>query len=264
MKVKLYNQYIMRRFKSTRLKDSEVLILAYHHISNDFKSNSTITPKQFKEDIKYLRETGFKFIHFKDLLKISLNLGPYVILTFDDGYSSVYDVVYSELKKYDLKFSLAPILGYYMFNMEKANQKHLVHLTSNQFEELLASNLVEILNHTIDLHNSHGKSLFSNNPCGVGISKINLLEKTDNYEVRIAIDLDLSQEFLFKYKNYSNFFVYPYGRHPKYSKNIIKEKFKGSVITKIGIRKFKNEKDLFDIPRITRRAGLSLVELDIR
>ena len=81
-----------------------------------------------------------------------------MLLTFDDGYSSFYKLVFPLLRAYKYPATLA-IVGSWMEQREKvmsgARQVERPRFrTLEQLKEIAASGLVEIASHSYDLH--HG------------------------------------------------------------------------------------------------------------
>ena len=121
------------------------LSLMYHKISeNPAEQNAfCISPKEFEEDICYLKKQGYRFCtasETKDLSKWE----KCVFITFDDGYESDYLYALPILEKYQAKATFF-IIG------SSVGQGD--HITKKQLEQLSQSPLVEIGNHSYELHN---------------------------------------------------------------------------------------------------------------
>jgi hypothetical protein len=94
-----------------------VLILMYHQIVKDKDGTGSTyqrTQSQFRADLGYLRDNGYKVIGFDDFQKIRYGrmptIGPkMVILSFDDGWKSQYDNAFPILKEFGFKASFAII-----------------------------------------------------------------------------------------------------------------------------------------------------------
>ena len=85
--------------------NAQVVIFGYHRFVNSIKHPDTeITPAAFEEQMKELKEKGVSVIGMQDFLawKRGEKAIPAkaVILTFDDGWKSQYDVGWPILKKY--------------------------------------------------------------------------------------------------------------------------------------------------------------------
>ena len=179
----------------------------------------------------------------------------------DDGYESIYNIIYPFLYKLNIKFSIAPILGHYIYKTEK---RHNPHLTKEQTNKMLKSGLVELLYHTVDLHNKKGKTLFKSLKCGEGVKKINKKESKNTHTLRIVKDVHKSREIMENFIGYTaNVFVYPYGAYDENSKEVIQNNFRATVGTDIGIINLANDNNnkLIDIPRIKIIDGLKIGEI---
>jgi len=81
-----------------------VTILAYHDIKEPSRSQMQVTPKEFEEQMSYLHANGYSVIPLEGFFNfINLRQGvpaKSVVITFDDGWKSVYKTAYPILKKY--------------------------------------------------------------------------------------------------------------------------------------------------------------------
>ncbi len=82
-----------------------VPVLAYYSFSKNKPSKISITQDDFKAQMKYLKENDYHVIMLDQLLDF-LDYKEQipeksVVITFDDGWSSVYDFAFPILKKYD-------------------------------------------------------------------------------------------------------------------------------------------------------------------
>ena len=86
-----------------------VPILAYHHVRQqwpqDFQGRTmTVTTAAFKEELVYLRDSGYHTVTLSELtnaLFYGLPLpGKPVVLTFDDGYENAFSEAFPLLKQY--------------------------------------------------------------------------------------------------------------------------------------------------------------------
>jgi peptidoglycan/xylan/chitin deacetylase (PgdA/CDA1 family) len=91
----------------------KVPILMYHYISvppedaDVYRTDLSVTPQNFREQMAYLAENGYTTIDFYDLAlaitnKIELPAKP-VIITLDDGYVDNYDNAFPILQEYGLE-----------------------------------------------------------------------------------------------------------------------------------------------------------------
>lgn len=102
------NQYMIHE------KDLQIPIFLYHHI---VKKESEIqyeymqtTEETFEKQIKGLKELGYHFISYEDLVQYKEGNKPLYknscLLTFDDGCDDVYYNAYPIMKKYEVPFTM--------------------------------------------------------------------------------------------------------------------------------------------------------------
>lgn len=87
-----------------------LVILQYHHISEKTPHATSISPELFKQHMAYLKEKKFKVVSILDV-KDWVQKGERVpdgavAITFDDGYTSVYENAFPILKKYKFPFTV--------------------------------------------------------------------------------------------------------------------------------------------------------------
>ncbi|MCD8475624.1 MAG: hypothetical protein LRY40_03090 [Shewanella fodinae] len=71
------------------------IILQYHHVSETTPKVTSVTPVQFKQQMQYLADNGFRVVPLADVvqaIKSKQELpAKTVAITFDDGYRSIFD-----------------------------------------------------------------------------------------------------------------------------------------------------------------------------
>ncbi|MGI1679718.1 MAG: polysaccharide deacetylase family protein [Cellvibrionaceae bacterium] len=86
------------------------VVLQYHHVSHSAPKATRISPQLFSQHLYYLRENGYKVVPLYELvhaLENRLTLpDKTVAITFDDGYSSIYDTAFPLLKEYGYPFTV--------------------------------------------------------------------------------------------------------------------------------------------------------------
>lgn len=126
-----------------------VPILMYHHIRVNPRPNDptwaalNVTPQQLDDQLNYLMMHNYHTITLDQLWdalnnKASLPENP-IILTFDDGYSNLYDNAYPLLKKYHINAVAFIITG--VLNSA-------AYLSWDQIAEMDRSGLIEFGAHT--------------------------------------------------------------------------------------------------------------------
>ena len=144
---------ILPKTKKSKNANVKIPILLYHDFvttvpdSDPDNFNYINTPQSYEENIKVLLENGYTFISFQELNdanngKISLPEKP-ILVTFDDGYASNYEYIFSILKKYNVKVSIFVVTD--KIGKEVYGKKYLSWV---QCREMQDSGLVEIFSHS--------------------------------------------------------------------------------------------------------------------
>lgn len=121
---------------------TRIPILNYHKIetSPDIGITSR-TPADFENDIKLFSEAGYNFIGFNDLHTKQISSEKNIILTFDDGYESIYHRARSILRRYSAKaciFVPVNFIGQYNnWDVQFGSHKYK-HLNQPQIKTLIA------------------------------------------------------------------------------------------------------------------------------
>lgn len=235
-------------------------IIMYHHISEKSSSlgNYVVSPEQFENDLKYIKELGYTTISVDELIKFSEGKFDMpekaIMITFDDGYLSFYEYAYPLLKKYNMKAALS-IIGRYtdLYSECDDHNVNYAHVTWDNISEMSKSGLVEIENHTYDMH-----ILNERKGCTIKSG-----ESEDCYKTTLSSDLTIVQE---KIKNATGktplAFTYPFGRMCKQSYDIIAEMgFKVSFGCEEKVNYLDKENpDLYKLKRFNRSSGKSSAE----
>ncbi len=196
-----------------------VPIIMYHQVKNSGFGNDCISPNEFENDLKYLKENNYNTITMTQLIdyvydKKELPQNP-VILSIDDGYLSTYLNVYPLLKKYNMKIVLS-IVGKSVDDFSKVCDENInySHATWDQVKEMQRSGLVEIQNHSYNLHKI---TKWRYGCC----QKTN--ESLEHYEEFLSNDLNkLQEEIMSVTGNSPNTFTYPYGKYNEKTEAIVK------------------------------------------
>lgn len=129
-----------------------VAVLVYHQLDTS-GSPGTVAPEQFAAHLEMLRDEGYHILHPDEFAAYMAGLleipDRSVLITFDDGYESLYTEAYPLLQKYQ-----APAMAFiitHWFDYE-GPWLGLPHLTREQGQELAASGLISLQVHT---HNQH-------------------------------------------------------------------------------------------------------------
>ena len=233
-------------------------IIMYHSLLKESarQGDYIISPDIFEKDLKYLEANGYTTIVMQDLINyvnkdIPLPVKP-VMLTFDDGYYNNYYYAFPIVKKHRAKIVISPI-GYYtdLFTGSDPNHPNYSYCTWDQINEMKRSGLVEIQNHTYNLHSSSGTRL--------GAKKLKN-ESTADYVDLLRTDLSKMQQKMKEQTGYiPTTFVYPFGAVSKDSMPVIKSLgFQASLTCRKKINYItKNPNCLYCLGRFLRPAGSS-------
>lgn len=190
-------------------KIAEVPIIMYHLVTKNSRyiGKHGITPEELESDLKFLKEKGYQTIVMEDLIAFvkkerDLPDKP-IVLTFDDGNSSDYRYLYPLLQKYDMK-AVVSVLGRPTDECTVLASNHegthnFPTLTWNQIKEMNDSKLVEIQNHSYDLHKDEGSGQKQG-------------ESVEDYHKRLREDLKKMQARTKEMLGFEpNTFTYPFG-----------------------------------------------------
>lgn len=138
---------------------AKVPIIMYHSILKDPATAGTYTlsPAALESDLSYLKQRGYETITVSDLLTYVQEGTPLpskpVMITFDDGFYNNYVYAYPLLKEKNMK-AVISIIGNQtrIFTENGEENAYWSYLTSARCKEMIASDTIEIQNHSYDLH----------------------------------------------------------------------------------------------------------------
>ena len=134
----------------------EVPVLLYHHLAAEADGPLTISARQFEAQIKALTEAGYTGVSLEQLVDYvekgtELPDKP-VVITFDDGYASNYEIAYPILQNYGMKATIFVIGSSVGKDTYKETSYPIIpHFGYKEAREMLSSGLVEIQSHTSDV-----------------------------------------------------------------------------------------------------------------
>lgn len=238
-------------------------VVMYHQITK----NSTrageycVTLNELEGDLEYLKEKGYSAIDIEQLLDHIYNNEPLpekpVMLTFDDGYETVYSYLLPLLEKHNM-CAVASVVGAYADLFTQLNDHTLSYSYMNwaEIDELANGDRIEIQNHSYDLHklNNSGRN---------GAKKVSG-ESVHEYSAFLNLDLGKMQSLTEeKTGRKPCAFTYPYGCYSKESKDILKSMgFGAALVCEARINYIDTESTdwLFRIGRFNRPHGINRAE----
>lgn len=197
-------------------------ILMYHHILKDTSKQNkyTISPKEFESDLQYIKENGYKTVTVQNLIDYCENGKALpekpIMITFDDGYESVYAYAVPLLREYEM-CAVVNIIGKYtdLYSESDDHSVNYTHITWEQLKACMEDGTLEVASHTYDMHtNQDGRN---------GIKK---KKSESDSEYRKAITEDLTQlqnraQEMLGVQPVA--FAYPFGQISKETLPILKE-----------------------------------------
>lgn len=158
-------------------------VLVYHHIEELVNSDVSCTPLQFEEHMKALLSEKVRFVNLNDLYKIIIgginsftDKENLVMVTFDDGYESLYHYALPIAKKYQI-----PMVVFMITSRLGLKPQNVRYLSEEQIKEMIGSGLFEFCSHT---HNFHTNILVMYNSFNPQL--INSFEQVIEYDLMIS------------------------------------------------------------------------------
>jgi len=133
------------RNRSESFQAIQVPILLYHRFGPMASDSMTVTTDNFKSDLKYLSDNGYRVIPLGDLVGYYLGrkkppLPGAVAITVDDGHKSIYTDMLPLVKKYQIPVTL--------FIYPSAISNATYAMTWSQLRELKETGLFDLQSHT--------------------------------------------------------------------------------------------------------------------
>lgn len=144
--------------KSEGDKGIAIPVLMYHHISDNVASDTVISEERFAHQMQLLSDNGFHPVSLSQLIDyvengVDLPEKP-VVLTFDDGYYSNYEIAFPIIKKYGYPAAFFIIGSSFGHMQYYKSTEYLVtpHFGPYEARKMLESGLVTIQSHSYDMH----------------------------------------------------------------------------------------------------------------
>lgn len=235
-----------------------VPVLMYHSLLKDTSRSGqyVIPPTLFASDLAWLKAHGYETVFMQDLIDYvdkgtSLPEKP-VVITFDDGYYNNYLYGFPILQEQNMK-AVISIIGLYTdkFSAVDENNAYYSHCTWPQINEMLRSGLVEIQNHTYNLHTYNNERHGCAKKAG---------EPLTSYHSLLCEDvLKLQNRITEMTGTVPTTFTYPFGSFSGETKQIIGELgFRATLSCESGISLVtRDPESLYLLKRFLRPAGKS-------
>jgi len=239
---------------------AEVPIIMYHSLAGAGASTS-ISGAAFEADVQYLRDNGYQAVTLQALVDFVHHGVPLpekpVVLSFDDGYYNNYSIGLPLALEYSMPIVVS-VIGKdteIWSEIPSTNLKN-GHVTWEQIREMAASGVVEIANHTWDLHKH------ANGRKGAAIRHGEDLER---YRMALQEDLGKLQTALTEHAGVTPIgFVFPFGRICPEATEILAEMgFLVTLSCRDGVNTLARGDGacLFDLRRFERTPGRSVADI---
>ena len=138
-------------------EDARVTVLMYHHLSREGGSEVDLAVSLFEEQLRALRDAGCTAVTLEDLYAYVDRGTPLpekpVLITFDDGYESNYDLAWPLLERYGMKatiFAIGVSVGKDTY--KDTDYAMTPHFGYDQAREMMDSGVISVQTHTYDMH----------------------------------------------------------------------------------------------------------------
>ncbi len=212
----------------------EFSVISYHDVVDlgqtpDMKIfPQTITRNLLVQHFNLIAELGYHPVSYQQVLDARAGKQPLpdkaIMLTFDDGYRSFYDIVYPLLKLYDYP-AVTAVVGSWI---DVPDGQQVAYgettlprerfMTWDELREMQQSPLVEVASHTYDLHKGVVGNPFGNQQPAATTSvwSPSGYESESEYVDRIRNDMQLTrQRFQDELGKAPRIMVWPYGAYSK-------------------------------------------------
>lgn len=201
-------------------KGKFVPIIMYHSIIKDESRTGeyVITPTELEKDMIYLKDNGYTPVFINDLIRYVKYGGELpekpVVLTFDDGTYNYKTYLLPLLEKYGFKASVSIVGSYADAACEEAEPDPAYScLDWQDIGELRSSGLVEICNHSYDMHRLDGRR---------GVSRLDG-ETYEDYRRVFLNDATKVQNLCDEHCGFKpNVYTYPFGIHCESARRLVK------------------------------------------
>jgi peptidoglycan/xylan/chitin deacetylase (PgdA/CDA1 family) len=214
------------------VSESAIPILTYHSIDPSGSVISTRKEK-FRAQMEHVRDAGFRVISLRELVRRMGRSDPLpdrpLVITFDDGFKSVYEAAYPTLREFGFPATVFLIAGRCGQINQWSDQSGIApHLALLDWEEIaeMSDNGVEFGAHTLTHPN---------------LSRISI----EKAAAEIVGSKTLIQERL---DREVSFFAYPYGRMTPQIQNLVRQHFDGACSTELRLAQTASDRHF--LPRI--------------
>lgn len=182
-----------------------LVVLQYHHVSEETPAATSVSPERFARHMDWLEENRYSIVSMEELIKLLKAKKPLpdkaAVITFDDGYTSIYSTAWPILRQRNWPFTV-------FINSQHHDEKNRQYMSWEQLRELAKSG-VTIGNHSV----SHDHMIRAREG-----EKASAWLQRMRQEVEVAqkrIDTELGRQ--------PKIFAYPFGEHNSELEALLKD-----------------------------------------
>lgn len=219
-------------------------VLMYHHVTPGGAecNEMSVTADRLEADLRWLQDNGYTTVLPRELAEGKDLPEKPVLITFDDGYRSNYDLAYPLLQKYGAK----AVISVMVFMQDHCADDFV---TWAMCREMTESGLVEIGSHTYFCHNL-GDRGGRFDPEGVNGVQRDPAETGEAFQSRVLDDIQLSYDLIAEHTGRApSFFAYPYGLTEPEADGLIQSLFHVTAVTYPQVADL--TRGLYKLPRLT-------------
>ena len=227
-------------------------VLMYHHMVPEGQdcNGMTITPGKFRADLDIILAKGYTPVLPGELAAGAPLPEKPILITFDDGYRSNYDLVYPILREYGVKACISIIV--LMPDLPTDN-----FCTWEQLREMTDSGLVEVGSHSYRLHNL-GEDKGNYEKDGTNGVERRPGESDGDFQARVLDDIQKSHDRIAAELGSVTCFAYPFGCTDPDAKALVDAQFPVSLMTVPQCADL--AKGLHDLPRYAVHMDTNLAD----
>ena len=228
-------------------------VLMYHHMVPEGQDCNamTITPGKFRADLDIILAKGYTPVLPGELAEGAPLPEKPILITFDAGYRSNYDLVYPILREYGVKACISIIV--LMPDLPTDN-----FCTWEQLREMTDSGLVEVGSHSYRLHNL-GEDKGNYEKDGTNGVERRPGESDGDFQARVLDDIQKSHDRIAAELGNVTCFAYPFGCTDPDAKALVDALFPVSLMTVPQCADL--AKGLHDLPRYAVHMETNLADL---
>lgn len=185
---------------------SALVVLQYHHISENAPHATSISPALFEAHMQFLKDNNFRVISITELDKLLKNEAGLpdgtAIITFDDGYRSIYSEAYPRLKKRGWPFTV-------FVNSKPHDEKNAGFMSWKQLKEMT----------------KHGATIGNHTDSHLHMIRRKAEENTSAWLARMEREVDFAEERIKKeIGEKPRYFAWPFGEYNEELMRLLKKK----------------------------------------